>query len=88
MIMRSFNFYAEDQEGINGTDYRVEICELEDGTIEASESRCGRSRGCFWTEPEVVFEGSHFWLTVQRLIRDYGGMKAISDTRIGQVDRW
>lgn len=86
--MRYFEFYAEDFEGVDGTDYRVEISELEDGTVEASESHCGRTRGSFWTESEVIFEGSHFWLTVQRLIRDYGGMKAISDTRIGQVDRW
>lgn len=88
MIMRNFTFYAEDQEGLNGTDYRVEIGELEDGTVEVSESHCGRSRGCFWTESEVIFEGSHFWLTVQRLIRDYGGWSEISDQRIGEIDRW
>lgn len=86
--MRHFDFYAEDFEGPHGTDFHVEIFELEDGTVEASESHCGRTRGCFWTESEVIFEGSHFWLTIQRLIRNYGGIKAISDSRIGQKESW
>lgn len=86
--MKNFTFYAEDQEGVNGTDYRVEISELEDGTVEVSESHCGRSRGCFWTEPEIMFEGSHFWLAVQNYIRNWGGWSEISDQRIGEIDRW
>ena len=86
--MRYFEFYAEDFEGPHGTDYRVEISELEDGTVEVSESHCGRSRGCFWTDPEVMSEGSHFWLTVQNYIRNWGGWSEISDQRIGEIDRW
>ena len=85
--MRSFTFYAQDCEGIHGTDYRVAVYDC-DGVVTVEESHCGRSRGCFWTEPEVMFEGSNFWLTVQNFIRNWGGWSEISDQRIGEIDRW
>ena len=88
MIMKSFTFFAESGEGKYGTDYRIAVYEDCDGVVTVEESHCGRSRGCFWTEPEIVFEGGNFWLTVQNYIRNWGGWSEISDQRIGEVDRW
>lgn len=85
--MRYFNFYAEDQEGINGTDYHVEISELEDGVILVEESHCGRTRGSIWSTPQSYYD-DHFWLTVQNMIKYFGGMENISKDRIGQVENW
>lgn len=82
--MRYFNFYAEDY---CGTDYRVEISELEDGVILVEQSLCGRSRGSIWSQPQYYYT-EHFWLTVQEMINSFGGIQNISNTRIGQVERW
>lgn len=85
--MRYFSFYAEDGEGINGTDFHIEINELEDGVILAEISNCGRTRGSIWSAPQNYYT-DHFWLTVQELVNRFGGMKNISNRRIGYVERW
>lgn len=54
--MRYFNFYAEDG---YGTDYHVEISELEDGMILVEHSHCGRSRGSIWSQPQYHYT-DHF----------------------------
>lgn len=85
--MRYFSFYAEDFEGIHGTDFHVEISELEDGAILAEIRNCGRSRGSFWSDSQNYYS-DHFWLTVQELVNHFGGMKNISNHRIGSVEQW
>lgn len=85
--MRYFSFYAEDFEGIHGTDFHVEISELEDGVILVEERRCGRSRGSFWSGSQNYYT-DHFWLTVQEFVNRFGGMENISNCRIGCIEQW
>ena len=85
--MRYFGFYAEDSDGIYGTDFHVEICELESGVIEVSETHCGRTRGSIWSMPQHYYT-DHFWLTVKQFVDMYGGIENISDRRIGCLEQW
>lgn len=86
MNTRTISFYSENEEGINGTDYYVEITRY-GNNVTVRESHCGRTRGSIWSEA-IEYETDHFWLTVQNLIRNYGGMENISENRIGQVEHW
>lgn len=85
--MRYFSFYAEDGEGTDGTDFHIEISELEDGVILVEESHCGRTRGSIWSHRQNYYT-DHFWLTVQEMINYFGGMKNISNRRIGYLEQW
>ena len=86
--IKRFSFYAESGDGEWGTDYFIEIGYTPEDGVTYSESHCGRTRGCFWTDPEEFNLGSDgFWTAVLEEVRRFGGLEAIWPSRIGSQER-
>lgn len=68
-----------------GTDFCFTVSE-DDGVI-ISTRRCGRTRGCFWSEPEEYHTADGFFVAVQDVIRAFGRGN-LWHSRIGKLERW
>ena len=82
---REISFYAED----GNIDIFVSIARSVCDGVTVSRQYCSRSRGAFWTDPDVEYcnlEGG-FFATAQRILRAYG-KDNISTHRIGSKANW
>ena len=85
---KCFSFYGERDCGSMGTDYHIEICYTPDEGVTITEWLCGRTRGCFWTDPEESYSSEGFWTEVMNQVRRFGGLDAIGPSRIGSLESW
>lgn len=75
-----------DDHDLMGTDFCFTVSEDDDGVI-ISTRRCGRTRGCFWSEPEEYHTSDGFFVAVQDVIKAFGRGN-LWHSRIGKLERW
>lgn len=75
-------------QGVGDTDFHFTVIEDCDG-LAVYEQRCGRTRGCFWTDPEEARFSTDkgFFNAVQEIINAFS-YDRVSPSRIGELERW
>lgn len=90
---RMMTIYASSDDGtgqgVGDTDFKYTIEEDSESGLYVYEQRCGRTRGCFWTDMEESwFSRYHsFFEAVQEIIREFGHER-VWHSRIGKLERW
>lgn len=89
---RMMTIYASSDDGtgqgVGDTDFKYTITESR-GRLSVYEQRCGRTRGCFWTDPEesCFSTDKGFFNAAQEIINAFS-YDRVSPSRIGELERW
>ena len=90
---RMMTIYASSDDGtgqgVGDTDFRYTITEDSKYGLCVYEQRCGRTRGCFWSDPEEARFSTDkgFFNAVQEIINAFS-YDRIWHSRIGKLERW
>ena len=90
--IRTMSIYASTDDGSGkapgDTDYHFTLIQDEYG-LKVYEQQCGRTRGCFWTDPEEsrFSTDKGFFNAVQEIINAFS-YDRVSPSRIGELERW
>lgn len=90
---RMMTIYASSDDGtgqgVGDTDFKYTIEEDSENGLYVYEQRCGRTRGCFWTDPEEsrFSTDKGFFNAVQEIINAFS-YDRVSPSRIGELERW